>query len=133
MVCHDPGGLLMIVLPVIHALIIGQCHIHIRGVADILVIYPRPGLDGMQRTGTVTALLLRLIQAHQQQRQKRHIVAEGQPGTVRMLLPDPAADSAIDRVVTPLLLLAELRAVCGYKAEHSTTPLMCFFHHKTLL
>ena len=64
-----------LILGIDQSLIVAKGHIHTGAVADVLVIHPGLGLNGVEGAGTFAGNLLRLVQAHQQQRQKGHIVA----------------------------------------------------------
>ena len=113
----DDAGLPLIG-SIIQRLIIGKRHIHIRRIAHILVIHPGARLHRMQTTGPASLRLRGLVKAHQQQRQKRHIIAQGKPSGLGGTLPDLPADAAVNTAVAVLLLLIQFLQIRRYKSEH---------------
>ena len=61
---------------------------------------------------------LRLVKAHKQQGKKRHVIAEAQGGKLGRLLPDAAANAAVDRAVAVTLRLGQLFLIDTHIAEH---------------
>ena len=72
----------------------------------------------MRQAAELPRLLLRLVQAHVQQRQKGHVIAQGEPGEIARFSMDGAADAAVHRAVALLLVTVQLLPVCIYKSEH---------------
>jgi len=60
----DLGAEFSLVLIIVQRIIIGKGHVHIRAVADVLVV--GPGTHGMQGTGMFSPVLLRFVQTHQE-------------------------------------------------------------------
>ena len=88
-------------------------------VGDVFVIHPRAGAQRVQTAGSLTRLLLRLIQAHVQQRQKGHIIAQPHACKGRAAQTDLTADAAINRIVPLLLLLCQLANAGSYITKHA--------------
>ena len=129
-VSHPFGGLFAVILPVIQTVVIGQCHVHIRRVADVGAVHPFPPGQRVKQTGIFASRLLRLVEAHEQQRQKGHIIAQSQPSQLSGLLPDPPTDAAINRTVALLLLLRQLPKACRYITKHGDPSFFEVFYQE---
>ena len=113
----------MLVLPVVQAVVVGQGHVHIRRIADIGVVHPPPLGHRMEDAGVFSPGLLRFVQAHQQQGQEGHVVAQSQPGALSRLAANPPADAAIHGAVALLLLFRQFLPAGGDIAKHGQTLL----------
>ena len=119
---HQLRGEFPLVLPVVPRLEAGQRHIHSCGVADIFIVRPGAALARMGDAATLTGGFLRFIEAHKQQGEKRHVIAQRQTAELTIHFPDGAADAAVDRLIAVFLLLAQLLQRGGDKSKHSSAP-----------
>jgi hypothetical protein len=96
---HEFGREFAVIFPIVQTVVVGQGHIHIGGVADVCIIHPGPLFDRVEDAGTGAAFFLRLVQTHQKQGEKGHIIAQTQPGDLAGRTPDTAAKSAIHGLI----------------------------------
>lgn len=106
------------ILPVIHALIVGQGDIHCRSIGGKRIAPLCMGLPRVGNAADAGRCLFGLIERREQQHQKGHIVVERKSLERAICMADLATQTAVAAAIPRQLLLGEKRSVCQDKAKH---------------
>ena len=90
------------------------------------------GLEGMQGASLVEGFFLRFIEGRQQQRQKRHVVAQGQAAHIAVGLPQHPAQAAIKGAEAMLFILRKRLGIDGNVAKHAFIPSQYIIRYQRL-
>ncbi|MPM82709.1 hypothetical protein SDC9_129771 [bioreactor metagenome] len=112
----------MVVAPVVHAVVIGQRHVHVGSIFGDLVAPIRVRLCRVQRAALGTLFGRGLVQRRKQHHKKRHVIGQRHPAEKPMPLPQRFAKPTVSAAVTLHLLGRKVVVVCNHIPKHCKTP-----------
>ena len=111
-------GIFSVIVPVVPGLVGRQGHIHPGRVADVFIVGPGSSLARMGDAAAPAVFFIGFVKAHEQQSQKRHVIAQAQSAELSVRFPDGTADAAVDRLIAVFLFLAELFQRGNHESKH---------------